>query len=165
MIQDVSSIEKWVESAEDEALEHASLMTVTSAMLEGHVIIDCRAAIDCVGERALAKNGQCVLARGDVREATTHTCRQDFRFGGPDQGAVAATYAVSPPCTLAGVKTQLSALRGARHDPALGQPTMAVPSHGCHQHGSSSSLPDTPELSTSYPADAPRLGAHHDVPR
>ena len=109
MIQNVSNIEKWVESAEDEALEHAALMTVTSTMPEGHVIIDCGAATDCVGECALAKNAQYVLARGDVCEATTRTCRQDFRFGGPDQGAVTATYTVSLPCTLAGVKTQLSA--------------------------------------------------------
>ena len=65
--------------------------------------------MDCVGECALAKNAHYVLARGDVREATNRTCRQDFRFGGPDQGAVSATYAVSLPCTLAGVKTQLSA--------------------------------------------------------
>ena len=109
MVQDVPNIEKWVESAEDKALEHAALMTVTSTMPEGHVIIDCGAAMDCVGECALAKNAQYVLARGDVCEATTRTCRQDLKFGGPDQGAVTATYAVSLPCTPAGVKTQLSA--------------------------------------------------------
>ena len=84
-------------------------MTVTSTMPEGTVIIDCGAAMCCTGECALARNAQFVASGGDTREASTRSCRQDFRFGGPDQAAITSNYAVSLPCTLGGVQTMLNA--------------------------------------------------------
>ena len=50
-----------------EIQESTNLM---GAMPEGHVILDCGAALDCIGEVAAARAAQAITASGETRRPT-----------------------------------------------------------------------------------------------
>ena len=50
-----------------EIQESTNLMGVTMTMPEGHAILDCGAALDCIGEVAAARTAQAITASGETR--------------------------------------------------------------------------------------------------
>ena len=50
-----------------EIQESTNLMGVTMTMPEGHAILDCGAALDCIGEVAAARTAQASTASGETR--------------------------------------------------------------------------------------------------
>ena len=50
-----------------EIQESTNLMGVTMTMPEGHVILDCGAALDCIGDVAAARTAQAITASGETR--------------------------------------------------------------------------------------------------
>ena len=56
-------------------------MGVTTTMPEGHVILDCGAALDCIAEVAVARTGQAITASGETRRPAVVDKIQRFKFG------------------------------------------------------------------------------------
>ena len=54
-----------------EIQESTNLMGVTLTMPEGHAILDCGAALDCIGEVAAARTAQAITASGETRRPWT----------------------------------------------------------------------------------------------
>ena len=88
------SVETWTvspsaESAEtrlkmwtsQEIHESTNLMGVTMTMPEGHSILDCGAALDCIGEVAAARTAQAITAFGETRGPAVVDKIQRFKCG------------------------------------------------------------------------------------
>ena len=72
-------------------------MGVTLTMPEGHAILDCGAALDCIGEVAAAWRAEAITASGEVRRPAVVDKIQRFKFGGvgdPVQASFAVTLLV-----------------------------------------------------------------------
>ena len=65
-----------------EIQESTNLMGVTLTMPEGHAILDCGAALDCIGEVAAARTAQAITASGETRRPAVLDKIQRFKFGG-----------------------------------------------------------------------------------
>ena len=65
-----------------EIQESANLMGVTTTMPEEHAILDCGAALDCIGEVAAARTAQAITASGETRRPAVVDKVQRFKFGG-----------------------------------------------------------------------------------
>ena len=57
-------------------------MGVTMTMLEGHAILDCGVALDCIGEVAAARTAQAITASGETRRPAVVDKIQRFTFCG-----------------------------------------------------------------------------------
>ena len=57
-------------------------MIVTMTMPEGHAILHCGAALDCIGEVAAARTAQAITASGETRRPAVADKIQHFKFGG-----------------------------------------------------------------------------------
>ena len=75
-----------------EIQESTSLMGV-------HAILDCGAALDCIGEVAAARTAQAITASGETRRPAVVDKIQRFKCGG-DGDLVAASFAVTLPVQL-----------------------------------------------------------------
>ena len=85
-----------------EIQESTNLMGVT--MPEGHAIVDCGAALDCIGEVAAARTAQAITASGETRRPAVVDKIQRFKFvsdGDPAEASFAATL----PVQIGDVKT------------------------------------------------------------
>ena len=71
-------------------------MGVTMTMSEGHAILDCGAALDCIGEVAADRTAQAITASGETRRPAVVDKIQRFMFGG-DGDLVEASFAVTLP--------------------------------------------------------------------
>ena len=69
-------LEQWVA----EPVMSECLMTVTETMPEGHAILDCGAALDCIGSVAAAKTAQALEAQGEDRVPTLVEKEQTVAF-------------------------------------------------------------------------------------
>ena len=76
--------------------ESTNLMGVTMTMPEGHDLLDCGAALDCIGEVAAARTAQPIAASGETRRPADVDKVQRFKFGG-DGDPVEASFAVTLP--------------------------------------------------------------------
>ena len=83
-------------------------MGVTLTMPEGHAILDCGAASDCIGEVAAARTAQAITASGETRRAAVLDKIQRFKFDG-DGDPVEASFAVTLPVQIGNVKTWIEA--------------------------------------------------------
>ena len=63
-------------------LEHESSCAVTMTMPEGHAILDCGAALDCIGEVAAARTAQAITASGETRRPAVVNKIQRLKVGG-----------------------------------------------------------------------------------
>ena len=86
-----------------ETQESMNLMGVTMTMPEGHTILDCGAALDCIGEVAAARTAQAITASGEKRRPAIVDKIQGFKFG--DGDPVEATFAVTLPVQIGDAKT------------------------------------------------------------
>ena len=93
-------LENWV----TEPVAAETLMSVTTTMPEGFAILDCGAALDCIGMTAVAKTAQAIEAHGDSRLPVTVEKKQTFKFGG-DGTPKEAEFAVNLPVTIGIHKT------------------------------------------------------------
>ena len=66
--------------ASQEIQESTNLMGVTMTMPEGHAILDCGAALDCIGEVAAARTAQPITASGETRRPAVVEKIQRFKF-------------------------------------------------------------------------------------
>ena len=64
-----------------EIQESTNLMGVTLTIPEGHAILDCGAALDCIGEVAAARTAQAITASGETRRPAVMDKIQRFKFG------------------------------------------------------------------------------------
>ena len=78
-----------------EIQESTNLMGVTMPMPEGHAILDCGAALDCIGEVAAARTAQAITASGETRRPAVVDKIQRFTFGS-NGDPVEASFAVIP---------------------------------------------------------------------
>ena len=93
-----------------EIQESTNLTGVTMTMPEGHAILDCGAALDCIGEVAAARTAQAITASGGTRRPAVVDKTQRFKFGG-DGDPVEASFAVTLPVVQIGdAKTWIKAL-------------------------------------------------------
>ena len=100
-----SRLETWTSQ---EIQESTNLMRVTLTMPEGHAILDCGAALDCIGEMAAARTAQAITASGETRRPAVLDKIQRFKFGG-DGDHVEASFAVSLPVQVGDVRTWIEA--------------------------------------------------------
>ena len=91
-----------------EIQESTNLMGVTMTMPEGHAILDCGAALDCIGEVAAARTAQAISASGETRRPAVVDKLQRFKFGG-DGDLVEASFAVTLPVPIGDAKTWIEA--------------------------------------------------------
>ena len=91
-----------------EIQESTNLMGVTLTMPEGHAILDCGAALDCIGEVAAARTAQAITASGETRRPAVMDKIQRFKFGG-DGAPVEASFAVTLPVQIGDAKTWIEA--------------------------------------------------------
>ena len=91
-----------------EIQESTNLMGVTLTMPEGHAILDCGAALDCIGEAAAARTAQAITASGETRRPAVLDKIQRFKFGG-DGDPVEASFAVTLPVQIGDAKTWIEA--------------------------------------------------------
>ena len=77
-------------------------------MPEGHAILDCGAALDCIGEVAAARTARAITASGETRRPAVVDKIQSFRFGG-DGDLVEASFAVTLPVHIGDTKTWIEA--------------------------------------------------------
>ena len=91
-----------------EIQESSDLMGVTMTMPEGHAILDCGAALDCIGEVAAARTAQAITASGETRRPAVVDKIQRFKFGG-DGDPVEASFAVTSPVHIGDAKTWIEA--------------------------------------------------------
>ena len=89
--------------------ESANLMGVAMTMPEGHAILDCGAALDCIGEVAAARTAQAITSSGETRRPAVVNKIQRFKFGG-DGDPVEASFAVTLPVQIGDAKTWIEAL-------------------------------------------------------
>ena len=68
--------------ASQEIQESTNLIGVTMTMPGGHAILDCGAALDCIGEVAAARTAQAITASGETRRPAVVDKIQRFKFGG-----------------------------------------------------------------------------------
>ena len=97
-------LELWVA----EEMPAMNLMTVTDSMPEGTAIVDCGAALDCMGDNAAAKTAQAIMASGETRLPEIIDKEQTFKFGG-DGGPKKANFAVIFPVTIGETQTWIEA--------------------------------------------------------
>ena len=97
-------LEQWVA----EEMPAMNLMTVTDSMPEGTAIVDCGAALDCMGDAAAAKTAQALAASGETRLPEIVDKEQTFKFGG-DGGPKKANFAVIFPVTIGDTPTWIEA--------------------------------------------------------
>ena len=97
-------LEQWVA----EEMPAMNLMTVTDSMPEGTAIVDCGAALDCMGDSAAAKTAQAIMASGETRLPEIVDKEQTFKFGG-DGGPKKADFAVIFPVTIGETPTWIEA--------------------------------------------------------
>ena len=83
-------------------------MGVTMTMPEGQAILDCGAALDCLGEVAAARTAQAITASGETRRPAVVDKIQRFKFGG-DGDPVEASFAVTLPVQIGDAKTWIEA--------------------------------------------------------
>ena len=88
--------------------ESTDLMGVTMTMPVGHAILDCGAALDCIGEVAAALTAQAITASGETRRPAVVDKIQRFNFGG-DGDLVEASFAVTLPVQVGDTKTWIEA--------------------------------------------------------
>ena len=91
-----------------EIQESTNLMGVTLTMPEGHAILDCGAALVCIGEVAAARTAQAITASGETRRPAVLDKIQRFKFGG-DGDPVEASFAVTLPVQIGDAKTWIEA--------------------------------------------------------
>ena len=91
-----------------EIQESTNVMGVTMTMPEGHAILDCGAALDCIGEVAAARAAQAVTASGETRRPAVVDKVQRFKFGG-DGDPVEASFAVTLLVQIGNAKTWIEA--------------------------------------------------------
>ena len=96
---------KWTSQ---ELQESTNLMGVTMTMPEGHAILDCGAALDCLGEVAAARTAQAITASGETRRPAVVDKVQRFKFGG-DGDPVEASFPVTLPVQIGDAKTWIEA--------------------------------------------------------
>ena len=75
---------------------------------EGHAILDCGAAMDCIGEVAAARTAQAITASGETRRPAVVDKIQRFKFGS-DGDPVEASFAVTLPVRIGDAKTWIEA--------------------------------------------------------
>ena len=105
-------VETWTVSPSAESAEarlktwtsRTNLMGGTLTMPEGHAILDCGAALDCIGEVAASRTAQAITASGETRLDKI----QRFKFGG-DGDPLEASFAVTLPVQIGDVKTWIEA--------------------------------------------------------
>ena len=83
-------------------------MGVTMTVPEGHAILDCGAALDCIGEVAAARTTQAISASGETRRPPVVDKIQRFKLGG-DGDPVEASFAVTLPVQIGDAKTWIEA--------------------------------------------------------
>ena len=88
--------------------ESTNLVGVPMTMPEGHAILDCGAALDCVGEVAAARTAQAVTAPGETRRPAVVDKVQRFKFGSDDD-PVEASFAVTLPVQIGDAKSWIEA--------------------------------------------------------
>lgn len=76
-----------------------NLMNVTVRVPEGHALLDCGAAVDCMGEVSAARTAQALVAHGERRGPVALERQQTFKFG-IDCPPVQATFAVNLPVQI-----------------------------------------------------------------
>ena len=91
-----------------EIQESTNLMGVTITMPEKHAILDCGAALDCVGEVAAALAAQAITAFGETRRPAVVDKIQRFNLGS-DGDPVEASFAVTLPVQLGDATTWIEA--------------------------------------------------------
>ena len=91
-----------------EIQESTNLMGVTMTMPEGHAILDCGAALDCIGEVAAARTAQAITASGETCRPAVVDKIQRFKFGGAGD-PVEASFAVTLPDQIGDAKTWIEA--------------------------------------------------------
>ena len=91
-----------------EIQESTKLMGVTMTMPEGHAILDCGAALDCIGEVAAARTAQAITASAETRRPAVVDKFQRFKFGA-DGDPVEASFAVTLPVQISDAKTWIEA--------------------------------------------------------
>ena len=88
--------------------ESTNLMGVTMTMPERHAILDCTAALDCIGEAAAARTAQAITESGETRRPAIVDKIQRFKFGGGGD-PVEASFAVTLPVQIGDAKTWIEA--------------------------------------------------------
>ena len=83
-------------------------MGVTMTMPERDAILDCGAALDCIGEVAAACTAQAITASGETRRPAVVDQIQRYKFGG-DGDPVEASFAVTLPVQMGDTKTWIEA--------------------------------------------------------
>ena len=83
-------------------------MGVTMTMLGGHAIFDRGAALDCIGEVAVARTVQAITASGETRRPAVVDKIQRFKFGS-DGDFVEVSFAVTLPVHIGDAKTWIEA--------------------------------------------------------
>ena len=83
-------------------------MGVAMTMPEGHAILDCGAALDCIGEVAASGTAQAITASGETRRPAVVDKIQRFKFGRHGD-LVAASFAVTLPVQIGDTKTWIEA--------------------------------------------------------
>ena len=91
-----------------EIQESTNLMGVTMTMPEGHAVLDCGVALDCIGEVAAARTAQAITASGETRRPAVVDKTWRFKFGG-DGNMVEASIAVTLPVQIGDSKTWIEA--------------------------------------------------------
>ena len=89
------------------------LMGVTMTMPEGHAILDCGAALDCIGVVAAARTAQAITTSGETRCPAIVDNKQRFKFGG-DGDQEEASFAVTLPDQISDTKTWMANLLWSR---------------------------------------------------
>ena len=77
-------------------------------MPEGHAILDCGAALDCIGEVAAPRTALAIIASVETRRPAVVDAIQRFKFGG-DGDPVEASLAVTLPVQIGDGKTRIKA--------------------------------------------------------
>ena len=100
-----TQLKTWTSQEIQESTNH---MGVTMTMPEGHAILDCGAALDCIREAAAARTAQAITASGETRRPAVVDKIQHFKFGS-DGDRVEASFTVTLPVQVGDAKTWIEA--------------------------------------------------------
>ena len=100
-------------------------MGVTMTMPEGHAILYCGVALDCIGEVEAARTAQAITAPGETRRPAVVDKIQRFKFGG-DGDPVEASFVVTLPVQIGDIKTLARSVPGSRQRSSFDFSTVAL---------------------------------------